>query len=207
MGAAAVAGGLTFFLVAASPEKGSSTTTLTDWVLILIAVGGLMLIAVAAGKASRGAARSSFFALAAGVAFGLLAALTKESVYLLEQGAGTFFTAWQPYAMFGVAAAGAIVQQSAFQAGPLQASLPVMDAVEPTVAVLIGVFAFGEHLATSTGALALQAVGVAAVLTGIVLLDRSPIVLELQQRGDPSPGGLRNRPPDPDLLPQMGSNP
>jgi drug/metabolite transporter (DMT)-like permease len=180
VGAAAVAGGLTFFLVAASPEKGSSTTSLSDWVLILIAVGGLMLLAVAAGKAARGAARSSLFALAAGVAFGLLAALTKESVYLLEQGAGTFFTAWQPYAMLGVAAAGAIVQQSAFQAGPLQASLPVMDAVEPTVAVLIGVFAFGEHLATSSGALALQAVGVAAVLTGIVLLDRSPIVLELQ---------------------------
>jgi drug/metabolite transporter (DMT)-like permease len=182
MGTAAVAGGLAFFLVSASPGEGESSTSFAKWVLILIAVGGLMLLAVAAGKAARGAARASLFALAAGVAFGLLAALTKESVWLLGQGAGTFFTAWQPYGMLGVAIAGAIVQQSAFQAGPLQASVPVMDAVEPTVAVLIGVFAFGEQLATSSGALAGQAVGVVAVLTGIVLLDRSPVVLRLQHR-------------------------
>ncbi|HET7530093.1 MAG TPA: DMT family transporter [Mycobacteriales bacterium] len=182
IGTAAVAGGLTFFLVAASPAEGSSTTSFAKWVLILIAVGGLMLLAVAAGKAARGAARASLFALAAGVAFGLLAALTKESVFLLGKGAGTFFTAWQPYAMLGVAIAGAIVQQSAFQAGPLQASVPVMDAVEPTIAVLIGVFAFGEHLATSVGSLAAQAFGIVAVLTGVVLLDRSPVVLQLQKR-------------------------
>jgi hypothetical protein len=133
-----------------------------------------------------GPVRASVFALSAGAAFGLLAALTKTSTWLLGQGAATFFTAWQPYAMLGVAIAGAVVQQSAFQAAPLPASLPVMDAVEPTVAVLIGVFAFGERLGTSILDLTFEAAGIVALLTGIVLLDRSPVVLALQE--NPPPG-------------------
>ena len=52
------------------------------------------------------------------------------------------------------------MQQSAFQAGPLPVSLPVMDAMEPTVATLLGVVAFGEHVAVSPGALTVEVIGV-----------------------------------------------
>jgi hypothetical protein len=151
--------------------------------LLLIGVGGLMAVGLVAGQVASGAARASFFAVAAGAAFGLLAALTKTTTWLLGQGASAFFTAWQTYALIGVALAGAICQQSAFQAGPLPASLPVMDAVEPTVAVCIGVFAFAERVSTSPPALVAQAAGVVALLTGIVVLDRSPVVRELHESG------------------------
>ena len=181
IGTASVAAGLALFLVAASPGEGEPQTSLARWMLILLGVGGLMALGIIVGETLHGPVRASVFALSAGAAFGLLAALTKTSTWLLGQGATTFFTAWQPYAMLGVAIAGAIVQQSAFQAAPLPASLPVMDAVEPTVAVLIGVFAFDEHLATSIGALASEAAGILALLTGIVLLDRSPVVRALHE--------------------------
>jgi drug/metabolite transporter (DMT)-like permease len=180
IGTVAVAGGLAMFLAAASPDPGEPRTSLTRW--SFISVGGLMVLGIAIGQTLHGPARASLFALSAGAAFGLLAALTKTSTWLLGQGAGTFFTAWQPYTMAFVALAGAVVQQSAFQAAPLPASLPVMDAVEPTVAVLIGVFAFGESLAASVPALAVEAAGIVALITGIVLLDRSPVVLALQQK-------------------------
>jgi hypothetical protein len=176
-------GFVALFLVAASPDEGEASTTLGKWVLILIAVVGFMAVGIAAGQATRGAVRASFFGLAAGTAFGLLAALTKETTGLVGDGAAAFFTTWQPYALLAVGIAGMIVQQSAFQAAPLQSSLPVMDSLEPTVAVLIGVFAFGEHLSTSVGSLAAEAAGIAAVLTGVVLLDRSPLVLDLQRGG------------------------
>ncbi|MDQ1695626.1 MAG: hypothetical protein QOJ03_979, partial [Frankiaceae bacterium] len=190
-----VAGGLALFLVAAAPTEGEPQTSLARWILVLVAVAGLMTVGVAAGRWSRGPIRASFFALSAGAAFGLLAALTKTSTWLLGQGAGTFFTSWQPYAMAVVAAAGAIVQQSAFQAGPLPASVPVMDAMEPAVAVLIGVFAFSEHLATTAGVLACQVVGIVALLAGIVTLDRSPVVLALQRSAVPDdPSGARDAP-------------
>lgn len=187
----AVAGGLALFLAAASPTEGKPQTSLTRWVLILIAVSGLMALAVAAGRWAGGAARATLYAVAAGTAFGLMAALTKTCTWLLGKGAVTFFTSWQPYALALVALAGAIVQQSAFQAGPLPASLPVMDAIEPTVAVLIGVFAFAEHLSTSAGALACEALGILALLAGIVVLDRSPVVVEPQRDGDPPPRRTR----------------
>jgi drug/metabolite transporter (DMT)-like permease len=186
VGTVSVAGGLALFLLAASPSAGVPQTSVARWVLILVAVGGLMALGVAAGKAVSGPARASLYGVAAGAAFGLLAALTKTSTWLLGQGAGTFFSAWQPYAMAVVAAVGAIVQQSAFQAAPLPASVPVMDAVEPTVAVLIGVFAFAEHLGVAPLALAGEAAGIVALITGIVLLDRSPVVLALQRSGPPT---------------------
>ena len=79
------------------------------------------------------------------------------------------------------------MQQSAFQAGPLPASLPVMDAVEPTVAVCIGVFAFNEQLGSSPLAIAIQVAGVCALVVGIVVLDRSPLIAEMQ-RNEPADG-------------------
>jgi glucose uptake protein GlcU len=83
-----------------------------------------------------------------------------------------------------VAVLGAIVQQSAFQAGPLATSLPVMDAAEPATATLIGVFAFHENLATSALAVSGEVIGICALLAGIVALDRSPLVIEVQRRYD-----------------------
>lgn len=182
-GTVAVASGLAAFLAAASPTEGLPEAAWIRWLFILVAVGGLMALGIGCGRVLAGPARATLYAVSAGAAFGLLAALTKSSTWLLGHGAVAFFTAWQPYAMAVVAVLGAIVQQSAFQAGPLPASVPVMDAMEPAVAVLIGVFAFGEHVGTSPAALAFEALGIAALLAGIVTLDRSPVVLELHETG------------------------
>jgi drug/metabolite transporter (DMT)-like permease len=183
-GTAAVAAGLSLFLVAASPQEGVPQTSFSTWLLVLIAAGGLMAVMIIAGRVATGAVRASLWAVAAGAAFGVLAALTKTSTWLLGQGAEAFFTAWQPYAMAGAAIAGVICQQSAFQAAPLPASMPVMDSVEPTVAVLIGVFAFAESLSTTGLALAGEAVGICALIAGIVVLDRSRLMLELLEEPD-----------------------
>lgn len=192
-GTISVGVGLACFLAAASPSEGLPQATFDRWILILIAVGGFMALGILTGRAVRGPLRASAYGFAAGAAFGLLAALTKASTHLLGQGASVFFSSWQPYAMAFVAVSGAIVQQSAFQAGPLPASLPIMDAMEPTVAVLIGVFAFGETVSTSPSALVFEALGIALLVIGIVTLDRSPVVHELQTT-DPRDGSqLANR--------------
>jgi drug/metabolite transporter (DMT)-like permease len=190
IGTLAVAGGLAMFLAAASPSAGTDQPTTAKWIGIIIAIGALMIVATAIGRATSGTLRPSMYAVAAGASFGLLAALTKTSTSLLSHGAVTFFTSWQPYSMAVVAALGAIVQQSAFQAGPLPVSLPVMDSMEPTVATLLGVVAFGEAISLSVGALVVESIGVVALLGGIVSLDRSHLIHELQDHNsedaDPS---------------------
>lgn len=184
LGTVSVAGGLAMFLAAASPSAGTDEPSLAKWIGIIVAIGALMLVTAGIGRAVSGTLRPSMYAVAAGASFGLLAALTKTSTALLGQGAVAFFTSWQPYSMAVVAALGAIVQQSAFQAGPLPVSLPVMDAMEPTVATLLGVIAFGEHVSAAPGSLAVEVIGVLLLLSGIVTLDRSPLIHELQEHGD-----------------------
>ncbi len=187
LGTLAVAGGLAMFAAVAAPHGGHADPPMTHWALVLGIGGAVAVGAVALGRVVRGPARASLVALAAGAAFGLLAALTKSSTFYLGEGAVAFFTAWQPYSMAAVAAFGMVVQQSAFQAGPPPASLPVMDAVEPTMAVLVGILAFGEHVAHTPLALAAEVVGLLVLVTGIVVLDRSPLLVELQAPSGDSP--------------------
>lgn len=182
LGTVAVAGGLAMFLAAASPGPGTDEPSLAKWIGIIVAIGALMIVATLIGRSSRGMLRPSMYAVAAGASFGLLAALTKTSTSLLSRGAVEFFTSWQPYSMGAVAVVGAIVQQSAFQAGPLPVSLPVMDAMEPTVATLLGVVAFGETVSLGVAALVFQVIGMLGLLGGIVTLDRSPLIHELEDK-------------------------
>jgi hypothetical protein len=60
--------------------------------------------------------------------------------------------------------------QSAFQAGPLTASLPIIDTLEPVSGVIIGAAVFHEHLARSPAMLAIQLCGAAIATVGIALL-------------------------------------
>ncbi len=72
--------------------------------------------------------------------------------------------------------------QNAYQAGPLAASMPVMDAVLPMVSIGLGVGLFGEHVRTTAWGLAGAAAGIVALVVGIVLLDTSPIVRRQQRQ-------------------------
>jgi hypothetical protein len=89
-------------------------------------------------------------AAAAGTLFGLQPALLRTVSVRLGRGILQTLTSWHPYALAVVAIAGVLCSQSAFQAGPVGVSLPVIDTLEPSVAILIGAVAFGEHLVNGT---------------------------------------------------------
>ena len=48
------------------------------------------------------------------------------------------FANWAPYALVGAGALGIWLMQNAFNAGPLQESLPAISAGEPLVGILLG---------------------------------------------------------------------
>jgi hypothetical protein len=121
-------------------------------------------------------------AAAAGTLFGLQSALLRTVSVRLGRGVLQTLTSWHPYALAVVAIAGVLCSQSAFQAGPVAVSLPVIDTLEPSVAILIGAVAFGEHLAYSPGAIVLEIVSWAVIIAGVIILDRSPVILGLQQQ-------------------------
>lgn len=76
---------------------------------------------------------------------------------------------------------GLYLVQNAYQAGPLAASMPVMDAVLPTVAIALGVGLFGEPINTSWWGLTGASAGLMLLIIGIVALDTSGAVRRQQQ--------------------------
>jgi drug/metabolite transporter (DMT)-like permease len=179
----AVVVGLSGFLVAGRPVVGAGNTSRAGWVTIA-AVCALVIIGLVA-VAERGRERWKAPALgaASGVVFGLTAALAKASGHLLDRGFVHMLGSWQPYALAALAAFGVIISQSAFQAGPLQASLPLLTITEPLTASVIGLAAFHEHIAMHGPRAVAEAVAVVVLTAGVMVLARSPLVVG---RGGPA---------------------
>jgi hypothetical protein len=73
-----------------------------------------------------------------------------------------------------------ILAQSAFQAGPLDASLPTLSATDPVISVFIGVVVFSESVATGAVATTLEVISFAAIVVGIFMLAHTEAVNEAQ---------------------------
>lgn len=179
--AAAVAAGLAIGIYAADPRTGNPLPPLPRWGEALGAVLVIVAGGVAAGRRLTGSARASLYALAAAALLAAQGALMAATVALFKQGIVTAFASWQPYAMAVAAISGMGLVQSAYQAGPLAASLPVIDAVNPVVAIGIGVVIFGEHVQSGAIHLVGTAVGLALLFGGIVALDTSPLVRRVER--------------------------
>lgn len=172
----AVVGGLCGFLVAGRPVTGAGNTSRNGWIVTAVAAGVLVAVLIAVAERGRQRWKAPALGAATGIVFGLTAALAKASGHLLDRGLVHTLQAWQPYALVALAAFGVLASQSAFQAGPLQASLPVLTITEPLVAAVIGVAAFHEHIATHGGRALAEAAAVLVLAVGVVFLARSPLV-------------------------------
>jgi hypothetical protein len=97
------------------------------------------------------------------------------------RGAGVL-ASWEPYALGAAGILGGLFGQSAFNAGPLSLSLPVIDTVEPTAAVVLAAVVFRESLAQTPWELAVQLAGAATAVGGVALLSHSCVVLTEDRR-------------------------
>src|SRR5256714_269005 len=135
-----------------------------------------------------GVALEAFSFVVQGVAlvFGLGDALTKSTVDLFSNIGWTTLVQWEPYALAATGVVSALFGQSAFGAGALSLSLPVIDTLEPVCAVVIGATIFGEQLASSPLDLGFQLAGGAAAGVGVAVLSSSKIV-EAETLDTPEP--------------------
>ena len=56
---------------------------------------------------------------------------------------------WSAYCLVATGAVGLLLMQSAFNAGPLHASLPTITAGEPVAGILLGIVVFGDQISLS----------------------------------------------------------
>jgi drug/metabolite transporter (DMT)-like permease len=164
---------LAAFLLVGRPTAGVDRAPARDWLPAAVVLGVLVAICLGVATVRRGTPRALLLAVATGVLFGAGAALTKGTVTLLPLGLGALFGHWELYALVVVMAVGGLTEQSAFQAGHLQASLPAVTVGEPVIAALLGATVLRESLAATGAERMLIAVLVVVMAVATIALARS----------------------------------
>ncbi|WP_445165322.1 DMT family transporter [Mycolicibacterium sp. Dal123E01] len=117
--------------------------------------------------------RALLLAIGVGVLFGVVAVLTKLVMHIVREGDMLkLMTTPVLYVVIAVGIVATLLQQSAFHAGSLRASVPAMLVLEPVVAVFLGEVVLDEHLAVSKPAAVALAIAVATMAVATIALGR-----------------------------------
>jgi drug/metabolite transporter (DMT)-like permease len=175
LGVALLALGVTAFIVAGRPRGGGAEAgALRHWLVFGTVAGIALLLTLKARRLPR-SGEAALLGLAAGLLYGLQDSLTRVCGQIVQdQGIGQLLVSWQPYAVGGLGLTGMLLVQSAFEMAPLRMSLPSLTAAQPIAGIVCGVGFLGDRLRVTTGALAWEAAGLAAIVVGVVLLGRHP---------------------------------
>lgn len=172
--AVVLSGGLALFLYEVSPTGGREIGAVSRWIAAGPALIVVIAVCMAFGRATSGPPRAAFLGVAAGIAFGAAALLTKALVHYLGDGLFAWVSHWEPYALAVAAIGGVIVAQSALQTGALGAAVGSTESMSVISGAVLGLVLLDEHVGTH-GALQTSAVvaSIAAVLWGIVRLSQA----------------------------------
>ncbi len=169
--AALVSAGLVGFLVVARPQEGHGTPTVQAWIVALSTRGAVIALLVVLSRRGSPARRAALLGASAGLVWAIDAAFVKAAtVTLAHDGWGGLFLHWPVYAVVVTGVGGTFLLEAAFTAGPLSASQSALLIVDPLASIVIGIELFGERLANSTAAIALEVVALVAMFAGVVLL-------------------------------------
>ena len=174
MGSLALIGGLTLFVLAAAPTDGQTDPPPMDWLVLGAVMGAGALLAVTSAARHVGELRAAWLACGGALLLALTAGLTKVVADDVAGHQMSVLRTWSPYALLAVGGVAVLVTQSAFQAGPLRASLPVLSVVEPLASILVGAWVFEEHIATTVSARIGEVSGLALLAAGVVALTMRP---------------------------------
>ncbi len=182
VGALMLITGETILSLARSIEPiGESFGSFSHWPT----AGGIAVvafIAVQAGRRRSGKHRATLTGLGAGLVFGIQDALTRQTLQILQNhGMSGLLHSWSAYCLVATGAVGILLMQSAFNAGPLHASLPTITAGEPVAGILLGIVVFGDRISLSPASLATHAGGLAALVVGVILVARAPALSNLRK--------------------------
>ena len=188
VGAVILSGGVAALSVARSATSPSASFASPAGWLAAAAIAVVAAGFVQAGRLCSGQARATFTGTAAGLVFGISDALTRQTVHNMDVHSFTaLLTNWPAYSLIGASLVGLWLMQSAFSAAQLHASLPAISAAEPAAGIVLGVVVFGDSIKTSPSMIAVQIIGVVALVLGVVLVARAPVLSELRRKS----GALR----------------
>lgn len=171
------AAGLALFLAAVDPQVSQPGGMVVAAEVTVIGVLGALAVAGWAGRLG-GVGQATGFGVASGVLFGLTAGLVKLASAEVASATGpggqlwALATTWPAWAVLVVGLSGVALNQRAYQAGPISASMPLLNVVDVLVAVAFGVLVLGELPAHHPFAVLGQAVAIVLMAVGLRRLGR-----------------------------------
>lgn len=163
-----------FVLLAANPAATADESVGRIPAAIAGSLGlALVLTCLALSRRLRhGRRRAAILGVAVGTIYAATAALIKAATAIGARNPLDLFSSWQLYTVLAVGAAGLVLSQLTFQAGPLTASLPTTATVDPLLSIVIGVVVYDERIRHGFGTNILLVLLLAALATAVVQLGR-----------------------------------
>lgn len=175
--------GLTAFVAAGDPFGGTTSGIhWTSWLAAIGAIGFTAGMLVVLGRRVVPLREVTALAAAAGVLYGVQDALTQRVEAVATHGVLGLLTSWPVFVLLAIAVVALLLNQSAFEAGPLALSLPPVTVGEPLAGIAIGVGVYREHLNLGWPWLAIELVGLVAMVVGVSALASSPVVCASEER-------------------------
>ncbi|MFC6006865.1 DMT family transporter [Angustibacter luteus] len=167
---AVTAAGLAVFLAATGSSESSDVP---DDAGAAIVIGlGLLGAFVAWRLAARHPSRAGLLlGTSGGIVFGLMAGSLKATTGAWAH--HEVFTTWPLYAAVSIGLTGFLLNQHLYHRTRLPDSIPMLNLVNPLVALTFGIIVFDERPRSSPLAVLVECAGLAAVLLGIFFLGRS----------------------------------
>lgn len=161
--------GLAVFLATAQPRAGVSDPSSQGWLGAALGSAAVVTACLVFARVTGFAVRGALLGTATGVLYAFAAALVKVSVTTLTTRPLALITDWHLYALIFVGLVGLLLNQNAFQAGPLAAPLTALSLTDPVASVIIALTTFHEQISTTPPHLAIEFAATLAMAIGIGL--------------------------------------
>jgi drug/metabolite transporter (DMT)-like permease len=165
---------LAVFLTVAEPMGGRPAPARAEWLSVLIAFGAAIALSAVLGRRGSPARRAAAFAVAAALAWALMATFIKTATETLStSGISGLLTSWPVYALAAAAATGTLLEQSALHVGPLSVSQPLLVVINPFASIALSVWLFDERFTDSPAKITIAVLAFAVLAVGVTVLSRT----------------------------------
>ena len=169
--AVAVTAGLAVFLVAGNPEGGRDNAPFDEWLIAIAPIAVLSGIFVGLGWRSSPGVKAAMFGTAAGLYFGLSAALTKATVdRLLDDGVFGVLFDWHLYMLLLVGYAGMTLSELSLQTGVLAPAIATFSILDAVTSVVLGITLLHEDLRHDFVGIFLILLSLGVMFAGLIVL-------------------------------------
>jgi len=175
-GAGGTAAGLGTFLAVSASSGGNERPSRSDWLLLLMACVGAVVVATSAAKRGPRAWRAACYGVAAAICFALTAACIKTTADQWSRSPVWVFSHLEAYGIVVAGLAGLVISQHALEAGPVAASQSALLIVNPLASIVIGIWLFGDRIHHGGGRTAIEGLALALMFLALFVLSNSPLV-------------------------------